>query len=911
MTDTFVTLDKVEDGYTVFEDDQVLRPDQLNRLAAYLDEQGRLTRVGLAGVGIACGLWPSLEDGKLRLTHGVAVTTDGDLMLMDEDKLYERYRPYDTAALKYKPLERGGLPVYELVGEDEEDDGRAKPLGDLGARLETLVAVLYMESHLHDPDVCTGTDCDNRGLNALFTLRPLLVDPRHAATLLERLQTPDAATRAALEPIAVQRPDLPAGTLTSEAGLAGIYLDTCKSIHEELVKALSRIHKACGFFLGELAPQDPAVQWKRLLAEIRDRAQNRGMQYYYDFLKDLAETYNAFRDVLFGDTTVCCPPVDAFPKHVVLGTLTAKLRASSPRTGWYPSPATSVAEEQRLHALFLLRKIDALILNFAVPGPLEIRITPSPFEDRPLEERAIPFYYQPAVHQAWGYALSRRGMERYAYSYHAPKYDAAGGAREPHRAQVGAFDFFRIEGHLGWDVRKAAETLRQLIRRQNLPIDVETVLVGASRGKVVFDPPWRHFDLYRLRHLARADVSVQLDEAAKYGKKLAEHVGKAVDDKVIENADVGEGIEAKGMATNKGGALEGQAQKLALMLDQNTAQDTFRQEAAKAMTMAADFNLAFSSVMKKEYVSPLDNLIDPRPLHWLNWLDVVIKDADEKESDRLLLSAYLAQHPGLEHFAGALRGGTFVLAHDEAGVVVGDFMLPYSCCERRGQVFTPPKLEPLPKPPLVFDGAIRLVPFPDKFRFTKFQEDFKKNVLDKELEQYKNYFNTYKDVVLTAMGSKGGVTGVGGAVGGIAGGGTFVQPGGELVHIEDTLLAAHVAETQLKERKVELIRNKLLDTALADSKRVELQADLKKAEAELGTAIVTTTQYLATENVEVKAGTQGAAVMQIASASLGKVNDVDALSNIEKGLTTVGARAGVNPDLSKSIGNVLMGRGLM
>ena len=52
-------------------------------------------------------------------------------------------------------------------------------------------------------------------------------------------------------------------------------------------------------------------------------------------------------------------------------------------------------------------------------------------------------------------------------------------------------------------------------------------------------------------------------------------------------------------------------------------------------------------------------------------------------AERAQLSAFLREHPGLEHYAGVLRGGTFVLVCDAQDVVVADFMLPYSCCEQR------------------------------------------------------------------------------------------------------------------------------------------------------------------------------------------------------------------------------------
>ena len=89
MNAALITLDKAEHGYTVFELNQVLKPEQLNSLAAYLDDQQRLTRVALIGVGIACGLWPSLEGEFVRLTHGVGTTTDGDLVLVPKEVSYD------------------------------------------------------------------------------------------------------------------------------------------------------------------------------------------------------------------------------------------------------------------------------------------------------------------------------------------------------------------------------------------------------------------------------------------------------------------------------------------------------------------------------------------------------------------------------------------------------------------------------------------------------------------------------------------------------------------------------------------------------------------------------------------------------------------------------------------------------
>ena len=160
-TETSMSLDTIETGYTVFETDQVLTAEQLNGVADYLDDQERLTRVALLGVGIACGLWPSPKSGSVRLSHGVGTTTDGDLLCVPDATIYECYKPYDASTPKYPPFQSGDgmITAFELLTKDgAKDDARAKPLADFDAAeaprtLQGMAAVLYVESYLHDPDL--------------------------------------------------------------------------------------------------------------------------------------------------------------------------------------------------------------------------------------------------------------------------------------------------------------------------------------------------------------------------------------------------------------------------------------------------------------------------------------------------------------------------------------------------------------------------------------------------------------------------------------------------------------------------------------------------------------------------------------------------------------------------------------
>jgi hypothetical protein len=925
MTDISLNLGDVADStrsYTVFEQNQVLTPDQLNGVASFLDDQERITRVALLGVGIACGLWPSLASDGVHLSNGVGVTTDGDVLFIPQPAVYDRYKPYDSSAPTYPPFEPGGtlITAYELVRQGDTDALAAPLTGFAASEHRTLggmVAVLYIESYLHDKDPCTGTDCDNMGKDWIHATKLLLVDAAAAPALVGAASTPDAAARA-LAPVMIDRPAL-GGALAAEADLAAVYKSACDKLYTSLTAALAAIYAPCQWFLRDLAPADPAPRWLSTLNALRQGMPVRAMQYYYDFLKDVAETYNAFRDALYGDTAVCCPDVSAFPKHVVLGSLDPAQRSAGGRTGFYPSPMVSERFERRGHARFLVRKLDTLIATFAPPGgPTPIRITPSVFEDRPLEERAIPFYYAVRedlpVYRAWSFRLWRRGMERYNYSYSAASYGAQGGAANPFAASLGPFDFFRIEGHVGANVQAAMQQLRSQISANNLPIDVEMVLLGQDKTKV-FVPPIRATGLANLHYLLRNDLAAQLGEATDYGKTFAAQVSSAVDASVISNADAGAGVDVKGQASAQSAAISTHAVSASAKLLSATydmASD-WQTDLFSAAGAASQLRQTLSPVTKNDFVSPFDSLVTGSNTRLLTWVDTIVKDNGDKQATRLLLSTYASQHAGLEHCAGVLRGGTFVLAHDESGTVVADFMLPYSSSDTRGEPFVPPKLVPLPRPPILvntLNTPIRIAAFPDKSRFDQISSNLVNQVKDNVALQ-NNYLSGLRDTIGIFAGAKtgGGTPGPVLNIPGLTAGGA-VFTGMTQLQPADATLGVHLGDMTYYSQKVDSLRAQSLDPGLPDAQKAAIDTQLATAESQLSDAVVATTRYVASTGMDVAPGSDGATAMTTASAALNKVSNIDALASAEKGLMAVGNLDATSASTKTMISNVLSIRGL-
>ncbi len=78
--------------YPVFEADQVLSQKHLNNMISYLEEQDRVSRTALLGMGIACGLEIARpKRTEIDISCGTAITSLGFLITL-EDTTYTHYK---------------------------------------------------------------------------------------------------------------------------------------------------------------------------------------------------------------------------------------------------------------------------------------------------------------------------------------------------------------------------------------------------------------------------------------------------------------------------------------------------------------------------------------------------------------------------------------------------------------------------------------------------------------------------------------------------------------------------------------------------------------------------------------------------------------------------------------------------
>ena len=78
--------------YPIFEADQVLSQTHLNKLIGYLEEQDRMSRIALLGMGIVCGLDVIRPNATtVHISCGTAITSLGFLIPFDNSK-YTHYK---------------------------------------------------------------------------------------------------------------------------------------------------------------------------------------------------------------------------------------------------------------------------------------------------------------------------------------------------------------------------------------------------------------------------------------------------------------------------------------------------------------------------------------------------------------------------------------------------------------------------------------------------------------------------------------------------------------------------------------------------------------------------------------------------------------------------------------------------
>lgn len=517
-------LENIRMEYHSFRKDQVLTDKQLNDLIDYFEDQDRLTRTCLVGVGLVCGLKIKLvagADPAIELSRGCGVTTDGDLLRVDATT-FRHFRRYinkkkgtdDPIYDPFFPPNNNGsqMDLWELTIPNKEAvlPENSKELkvftAETGKIIDDLAAILYLENYQQEPDKCTAIDCDNQGPHHIAAIRLLVL----AKTDLDKIVNRDPVSEVIYDSIykkwnaaATQYNDLPVLKVkrvilnnfntTNPSSLKNSYTGILNSESGKLLMAIEKLYTAYSFLVDETTATNIVALKQQLQAVLLKNVKNHQVQYLYDFYKDIITAYNELREALFRAMYECCPDKYAFPKHIMLGEV-KPVTAEPPlyRHDFYPSPAVSSHKETLARCRGLWQRLLKLIDNINIPDTSgTIKITPSSDYDQLLEKRAIPFYYKSiaSLVKSWNYAATRQNAEKNILSYHAGEYaNGIDSTINPLDYTIDANNFFRIEGHLGKSLNQALTDIDKVKNSKSLPFDLLALRMDKNGNIADIDP---------------------------------------------------------------------------------------------------------------------------------------------------------------------------------------------------------------------------------------------------------------------------------------------------------------------------------------------------------------------------------------------------------------------------------------
>lgn len=535
--------------YPVFESSQVLTSSQLNQVVSYLDQQGRLTRTRLIGMGIVCGLELSYDDsgGDLHVTisKGTAVTSEGYLIKLGKCET-SWYRPYQLPeVVSYAPFDNTdpSITLFELLREKPEDDTGVVSLEDDPDFLGDKFVLLFLETYDNDIKPCLGNTCDEMGIDRIFTVRKLLISKDDLDELLEhsanvgnlyphKFELPEIVMpRTLFNPEADHSREFSAFTDHHTTAIQPVFNALFGEKNDDGERAPGTLHQTYSVYdllLGsEYDLQNPfgTPEMNGLINDFDSYIGNAsdsgtttyGIQYFSDFLKDLILAYNEFRGTAFELVSECCSDMSRFPKHIMLGRAVTEAEtpeeAAEYRHGFVQPPIYNHQKYLIEKSISLHKRLLLMVETFSLdriqnPDPESedadsLRITPSDEKNTPLSRRSIPWYYDikkeassagnESLEQHWNFDNTRRagpGGNVTAMSYQNQADDPftiTGPLETPLHYDLDSYPFLRIEGLIGRDHGEVLELLQTLQTTFNLPFDMTALQLDPDADLLIPD----------------------------------------------------------------------------------------------------------------------------------------------------------------------------------------------------------------------------------------------------------------------------------------------------------------------------------------------------------------------------------------------------------------------------------------
>lgn len=500
----FIKLSDISIQYRKFSKGQYIEHTQFNEFLDFFEDQDRLSRVMLQGVGIVCGFKPKIfyKDrglSSIQLSQGVAITTDGDLLTLNntskiseelyvgdlktiniESKVYTHFKAYDNFKVNYPAFydeNDDQIQLWELATAQEVTSD-FNPINGL-SNLEDKYLLLYLESYEKEVRPCRGVDCDNHGIQQIRNLKVLVTTAQGINYILAKdnvqphpLFIEDVLGEIKQERVILERLILEQGSKRkfSSFDLKKLYTDVLErnGYGEGVFKKIYEISKMMGLSVADY------LTFKSVLEDCLD--QKYGFQYAYDVVKYLMDTYSEIIKLLPKTFAQDLPDFASFPKHIMLGKLGLETQLDSSRHQFYYSPVLDDKKERQKVKTLINRfnqQVENFKYTFDVEEEAQVKITPSQ-KLNSLGNKAIPFYYQVTEDflKAWNFDKTIHRSFKNNLAYNADLFSQDIQIQKPLEFNIDQNGFYNIEGHQGMDYKDAFAQIKQIRDEKQLGFDI-------------------------------------------------------------------------------------------------------------------------------------------------------------------------------------------------------------------------------------------------------------------------------------------------------------------------------------------------------------------------------------------------------------------------------------------------------
>ncbi len=732
-------LDELITSYHIFQPNQLLLSEQLNNIVDYLEQQERLTRQKLIGIGIVCGLEATKgsSDGEysVHITRGVGVTSEGWLIVLPEDKNCTLASNVTIGKEEYPPL--AGIKEIKEIFDETEPHIPVNTEKLTERDLEDKVVVLYLEVADRDVAKCVVNDCDERGKIRQLRVRKLLIDEGYFTDGRYRRRTIRRTVRRVpqgvcgvrhmiSELLEVEIPRfLPSNMKTDSVSAfveayTAVILEGARRLKEAFIRLQMLFENA---FLTHLLERERGLFKKlantldRLIEFVKGSPDGiqYSVQYIYDYLRDIKKAYDELVSELSKLSAQCSPPTGLFPQHLVLGRLREKHptifdpsayrkeTADTLRTCFIPSPVHNNQAEVFASIRQLIERLRLIVGSFTLEDlfdkSMPVRIIPTVDCSSELGRQAIPFYYSKKhvrkLASLWNFeATITDSVEERVRGYHLIEE-----GRNPLMVDLCGYPKLRIEGHVGKSVDIAVEELKELRSRYNLDFDILTLKLDGAPNRVYLPDDTKIADLQTLYSIERNRLVCCIEDMLELIREQKENISLIMRYFAYNRARSTEGtLSSNAMYKTTYETIKTRFETLYSRLAQYVAvlpphikdfnmsalnlchcdidslcmelKQYVRGEAPASVSSREETATSGTIGIINSSIPPVVNTFETfldtiRDRCLLASFGSILKGFLERVKTISLFSGFNTAVPGMEHIAGTMWGGTFILVYEE------------------------------------------------------------------------------------------------------------------------------------------------------------------------------------------------------------------------------------------------------